>query len=72
MFNSNKSQVTKVVILILMMTLITTNLNAQIGLPGDGDVDDVPPAFIDGFIGIALAVGAYFGIKNIVKSSKTN
>ena len=63
----NKSQITRVILLIIMVAFITTDLNAQIGLPGDGDVDDVPEAFIDGFIGIALAIGSYFGIRKLRK-----
>lgn len=37
------------------------------GLPGgDDDVnDEAPPAPINGFIGIALAAGAYFGARKL-------
>lgn len=42
--------------------------NAQIGTPGD--VDDVPGAPIDGFIGVAIAAGAYFGTKKIRANKK--
>lgn len=34
------------------------------------DVEDEPPAPIDGFIGIALAVGAYFGARNLRKKGE--
>lgn len=42
-------------------------VNAQPGgLPGfDDTVTDEPPAPINGFIGIVLAVGAYFGAKKL-------
>ena len=57
----------------LMLLLLSSNsLLAQDGgpieLPGDGEVLDNPEAPIDGFISIALAVGAYFGVKKLRKS----
>lgn len=56
----------KRILLICLMFAFGTlqNLNAQPGLPGSGEVDDTA-APIDGFIGIALAVGAYFGSKKL-------
>ncbi len=55
----------------LMLLLLSTNsLLAQepIELPDDGIVLDAPEAPVDGFISIALAVGAYFGVKKLRKS----
>jgi hypothetical protein len=38
--------------------------NAQIGFDDDVD-DEVPGAPIDGFIGLGLAAGAYFGYRKL-------
>ena len=63
----NKNTYMKFVLTIMLVLIVVTDINAQIGLPGDGDVNDVPEAFIDGFIGLALIIGSYFGIKKIRK-----
>ena len=56
----------------LMLLLLSSNsLLAQgpLELPDDGIVlDNEPEAPIDGFISIALAVGAYFGVKKLRNS----
>lgn len=56
----------KRILLICLMFAFGTlqNLNAQPGF-GSGVDDETQPAPIDGFIGIALAVGAYFGSKKL-------
>ncbi|MBA3986262.1 MAG: hypothetical protein H0X63_06775, partial [Flavobacteriales bacterium] len=44
---------------------------AQAQISFDNDVDDeVPAAPIDGFIGLGIAAGAYYGIKKI-RSTKS-
>lgn len=56
-----------VVVILLLMTIIDGNLYAQIGPPDGGNVDDTPMAPIDGFIGVAVAVGSYIGYKKLKK-----
>lgn len=51
--------------IILCMLLCCKPLLAQIGLPGDGDVEDVPEAPIDGFITLAVIVASYLGYRKI-------
>jgi len=51
----------------LTMLLITAPAaHSQIGWPDGDDVnDETPAAPIDGFIGLALVAGAYFGIRKL-------
>ena len=59
-----------ILIVIGLIFLTSPEIFAQLeDLPGDGIVlDNEPEAPIDGFISIALAVGAYFGVKKLRKS----
>ncbi|WP_156340219.1 hypothetical protein [Nonlabens sp. YIK11] len=54
-----------VALVMLVITMIDGDLYAQIDLPDDGNVDDVPMAPINGLIGIAMAVGSYLGYKKL-------
>lgn len=58
-------------ILIIYTAIFILSLNqelfAQLDLPVEGGVDDVPEAPINGFIAIALAIGSYFGIRRLRK-----
>jgi len=46
----------------LVSTLSITTANAQITFPDDVD-DETPTAPIDGFVGIGIAAGIYFGAR---------
>lgn len=50
-------------IIVAALGLFTLGMNAQPDPPGGGDPPDTLP--IDGFIGIAIAAGAYFGAKKL-------
>ncbi|MDT0294107.1 hypothetical protein ACFQ3R_06000 [Mesonia ostreae] len=63
----------RVFLSLLFIIAIVCTTEAQIPLPGDdSDVPDVPGAPIDAFIGMAIAVGAYFGAKKLRGSKKEN
>jgi hypothetical protein len=67
-----KKSITKLLIVLplFIFALAAQPAQAQI-LPFDDDIDDQTPAApIDGFIGLALAAGAYFGIRKIVKKGQ--
>lgn len=49
-------------VVFIISTLSITSTNAQIVFPDDVD-DETPAAPIDGFIGLGIAAGAYFGIR---------
>ncbi|WP_299767315.1 PID-CTERM protein-sorting domain-containing protein [uncultured Dokdonia sp.] len=46
----------------LISTLSITTANAQITFPDDVD-DETPTAPIDGFVGLGIAAGIYFGAR---------
>jgi hypothetical protein len=46
----------------LISTLSITTANAQIIFPDDVD-DETPAAPIDGFVGLGIAAGIYFGTR---------
>ena len=62
---SNKKYI--VLLVIIVIAAFNSDLFAQIELPGDGDVDDVPPAPIHGFIAIAAVIGSYIGYRKLKK-----
>lgn len=49
-----------------MLSLSASATTAQIVF--DDDVDDVPAAPIDGLVGVALAAGAYIGLRKKMKN----
>jgi hypothetical protein len=55
------------VCIISMLSIATTE--AQITFPEDVD-DETPAAPIDGFIGLGIAAGAYFGIRKKMARKK--
>ena len=58
----------KILVILAVMLMVSLPMLAQIDLPGDGGEEGpVDSAPIDGFIGIGLAIGAYFGIRKIKK-----
>ncbi len=62
--NSNQIQKVLIVFTLCFMALGLQTAQAQISF--DDDVDDQTPAApIDGFIGLGIAAGAYYGIKKI-------
>jgi len=67
MKNSYNKKLAKIVVTSVFLLAVSTPAFAQIGLPGDGsgDVGDAPAAAIDGFIGIALAIGTFIGAKKL-------
>lgn len=64
----------RVFLTLLFFIAIVFTTQAQIDFPeGSPFVEDVPEgAPIDGFIGIAIAVGAYFGAKKLRGNKKEN
>lgn len=56
------------IVAFMVLILCSNDMYAQLDLPNDGEVLDEPEAPIDGFISIALAIGAYFGVKKLRKS----
>lgn len=50
----------------LISTLSITTANAQIIFPDNVD-DETPAAPIDGFVGIGIAAGIYFGVRKRTK-----
>ncbi|WP_299211029.1 hypothetical protein [uncultured Dokdonia sp.] len=65
MFSKNNYLKTCLVIAFFFIVILDSDLFAQIILPNDGDVDDVPVAPINGLIGLAIAVGSYLGFKKL-------
>jgi hypothetical protein len=53
----------------LISTLSITTANAQIIFPDDVD-DETPAAPIDGFVGLGIAAGIYFGVRK--RSARKN
>lgn len=49
-------------LIVLISTMSISTVNAQITFPDDVD-DETPAAPIDGFIGIGIAAGIYFGVR---------
>lgn len=62
----------KSLLLITALLLVgSVSANAQIGLPGDdGNVNDVPPTPIDGFVITGLIAGAAIGLRKHFKNQK--
>lgn len=58
----------KIIIVLLVILIIGTQqeLYAQLGVPGGG-VDDAPEAPISSFIGLAIILGSYLGIRKLRK-----
>ncbi|WP_299215808.1 PID-CTERM protein-sorting domain-containing protein [uncultured Dokdonia sp.] len=52
-------------LVILISTFSITTANAQIVFPDDVN-DETPAAPIDGFVGLGIAAGIYFGIRKKV------
>ncbi|MFC4633103.1 PID-CTERM protein-sorting domain-containing protein [Dokdonia ponticola] len=50
----------------LISTFSITTANAQITFPDDVD-DETPAAPIDGFVGLGIAAGIYFGVRKRAK-----
>ncbi|AZQ42844.1 hypothetical protein [Nonlabens ponticola] len=69
--NSNKylQRFVLVAVILFTMTLIDGDLYAQIGVPEDGDVEDVEMAPIDSLIWIAMGAGAFIGYKKLKKDN---
>jgi hypothetical protein len=57
-----------VIVAFMVLALCSNDMYAQLELPDAGEVLDEPEAPIDGFISIALAIGAYFGVKKLRKN----
>lgn len=56
----------KVLIVFTLCFMALSLQTAEAQITFDDDVDDeVPAAPIDGFIGLGIAAGAYYGIKNL-------
>lgn len=53
-----------------LLLMVSFAANAQIQLPGDGTVKDVPDAPIDGFISIGLIAGACIGLRKHLKGKE--
>ena len=66
------STIFRVFLSLLFFIAIALPIQAQIGIPDDGEVDDTPGAPIDGFIGMALIAGVCYGAKKITGIKKEN
>ena len=53
----------------LVSILSITTANAQITFPDDVD-DETPAAPIDGFVGLGIAAGIYFGVRKRIADRK--
>ncbi len=62
--NSYPIQKVLIAFTLCFMALSLQTAEAQIAFDDDVD-DEVPAAPIDGFIGLGIAAGAYYGIKKI-------
>lgn len=58
----NKTNYRKLSLSIFVILFAITNTLAQIGLPGDGDVDDVPEAPIDDWVLPLSLIALMFGV----------
>lgn len=66
----NKTKIILIFLFLLMLFAVVPELHAQFeGTPLDfnDDVNDAGTAPINGLVGIALAVGAYFGARKLRK-----
>ena len=67
----NKYSIKNLCFLVLMLCILSiTTANAQITFPDDVD-DEAPAAPIDGFIGLGVAAGIYFGVRKRITDKKT-
>ncbi|MBB4119468.1 hypothetical protein GGR32_001766 [Mesonia hippocampi] len=60
---NNKSKIRFIAVLILFLTMPLAYATPP-GFPGDVD-DETPTSPIDGFIGVAIAAGAVYGIRKL-------
>ncbi|MBG25037.1 MAG: hypothetical protein CL818_03015 [Croceibacter sp.] len=52
----------RIVSLVILLTLFTLDINAQLALPDDGIVEDVPEAPIDDYILYIFIIGLLLGL----------
>ncbi|GGG08495.1 hypothetical protein GCM10011344_06330 [Dokdonia pacifica] len=66
----NKYSIKYLCFLVLLVSALSiTTANAQIVFPDDVD-DETPAAPIDGFVGLGIAAGIYFGVRKRAAQKK--